>query len=156
EDAEGLEYLTEAFIVEEEEELVLDYGSANVKAELVAIEGRLLERSGNARASYSRGLEEAGSVEGGVADELVGRSMEPIGTALRCDIDGRSRGSAILGALVVGYHLELCDGVGRDGDNLVVEPLVAFAIGVIVESIQQKVVEHAALAVDVVGAGADK
>jgi len=42
--------------------------------------------------------------------------------------------------------------VRRDGDDLVVEALVAFAVGVVVHAVQQVVVEHAALAVDVVRA----
>ena len=46
EDAERLEDLAEAFVVEEEEELVLDDGAAEVDAELVAVEGGLLEGDG--------------------------------------------------------------------------------------------------------------
>ena len=82
--------------------------------------------------------------------------MQAIGATLRCDVDGRSGGPAILGAFVVGYHLELRNGVWRDSDNLVVESLVALTVGIIVETVQEKVVEHAALAVDVIGAGADE
>ena len=72
------------------------------------------------------------------------------------DVDGGAGGAAVLGALVVGDDLELGDGVRRDGDDLVVEALVAFAVGVVVDAVEQEVVEHAALAVDVVGAGADE
>ncbi len=82
--------------------------------------------------------------------------MEAVGSALRGDVDGGAGGAAVLGALVVGDDLELRDGVGRDGDDLVVESLVALAVGVVVEAVEQEVVEHAALAVDVVSAGADQ
>jgi hypothetical protein len=59
------------------------------------------------------GLEEAGGVEVGVADELVERGVEFVGAALRGDVDGGAGGAAVLGALVVGHDLELGDGVGR-------------------------------------------
>ena len=156
EHAERLEHLTETFIVEEEEELVLDDRAAEVDAVLVAIEGRLLEGSGDAGAADGQRLEEAGGVEVGVADELVDRGVEVVGAAVRCDVDGGAGGAAILRALVVGYDLELRDGVGRNGDDLVVEALVALAIGVVVQAVEQEVVEHAALAVDVIRSGADQ
>ena len=82
--------------------------------------------------------------------------MEAIGSALRGYVDRGAGGAAVLGAFVVGDDLELGDGVGRDGDDLVVEALVALAIGVVVHAVEQEVVEHAALAVDVVCARADQ
>ena len=100
------------------------------------------------------GLEEAGRVQVGVADELVQRRVEVVGAAQRGHVDGGAGGAAVLGALVVGDHLELRDGVGRDGDDLVVEALVALAVSVVVDAVEQEVVEHAALAVDVVRARA--
>jgi hypothetical protein len=45
---------------------------------------------------------------------------------------------------------------GGDGDDLVVEALVAFTVGVVVHAVQQVVVEHAALTVDVIRALADE
>src|ERR1700733_4407567 len=52
--------------------------------------------------------------------------------------------------------MPLSDGVGRNGDDLVVEALVALAVGVVVHAVEEEIIEHAALAVDVVGAGAYK
>ena len=71
EDAERLEDLAEAFVVEEEEELVVNDGAAEVHAELVAVEGGLAEGDGCAGIADGEGLEEAGGVEVGVADEFV-------------------------------------------------------------------------------------
>ena len=150
----GLSDLAEAFVVEEEEELVLEDGAAEVHAELVAVEGGLLEGNDVAGVADGGGLEEAGGVEVGVADELVDRGVELVGSACGGDVDGGAGGAAVLRALVVGDDLELRDGVGRNGDDLVVEALVALAVGVVVHAVEQEVVEHAALAVDVVGAGA--
>jgi len=70
------------------------------------------------------------------------------------DVDVSAGGSSILGALVVGYDLELGDGVGRNGDDLVVESLVALTVGHCVETVEQEVIEHAALAVDIIRTGA--
>ena len=78
--------------------------------------------------------------------------VEAVGAAARSHVDGCAGRPAVLGALVIGHHVELRDGVGRDGDDLVVEALVALAVGVVVHAVEQEVVEHAALAVDVVRA----
>ncbi len=134
----------------------MDDGAAEVHAELVAVEGGLAEGNGCAGVADGEGLEEAGGVEVGVADELVEEAVEAVGSALRGDVNGGTGGAAVLGALVVGHDLELGDRVGRDGDDLVVESLVTLAVGVVVETVEQEVVEHAALAVDVVCAGADE
>ncbi len=155
-DAERLEDLAEAFVVDEVEELVLDDGTAEVDAELVAVEGGLAEGDNVSAATDEGGLEVAGCVEVGVAEELVDGGVEAVGSAVGGDVDGGAGGAAVLCALVVGDDLELGDGVGRDGDDLVVEALVALAVGVVVHTVEEEVVEHAALAVDVVGASADE
>ena len=54
--AERLQRLAEALVVEEVEELVLEDRAAEVDAVLVAVEGRLLERSGDAVPPTSVGL----------------------------------------------------------------------------------------------------
>src|SRR5260370_11671321 len=108
-DAERLENLTGAFVVQEEEKLVLEDGAAEVGAELVAVEGGFLEGSG-----ANGGLEEAGCVESGVADELVEGGVEAVGSAGGGGVDGSTGGAAGLSALVVGDDLELGYGVGRD------------------------------------------
>ena len=79
-----------------------------------------------------------------------------IGSALRGYVDSGAGRAAKLSALVIGDHLELGHGVGWDGDNLVVEALVALAVSVVVETVEQEIVEHAAFAVDVIGAGANQ
>ena len=155
-DTERFEHLAKAFVVDEVEELVLDDGTAEVDAELIAVEGRLLEGDNVSAAADEGGLEVAGGVEVGVADELVDGGVEFVGSAGGCDVYGGAGGAAVFCALVVGDDLELGDGVGWDGDDLVVEALVALAVGVVVHAVEEEVVEHAALAVDVVGAGADE
>src|SRR6202042_1454826 len=119
--------------------------------ELVAVEGGLLEWGGDAGATDDGWLEEACGVEVGVADELIDRCVEAVGSTLRGDVDGGPGGAAGLGVFVVRDDLELRDRVRRDGDDLVVESLVALAVGVVVQAVEKKVVEHAALAVDVIG-----
>src|SRR6201999_907607 len=120
---ERLKHLAEALIVEEEKKLVFEDRPADVEAELIAVEGGFLEGDGGAGVADRQGFEEACGVEVGVADELVHGGVEAVGSALRCDVNGCTGGAAILGALVIGYYLELSDGVGRDGDDLVVESL---------------------------------
>ena len=76
--------------------------------------------------------------------------MEGVGAATRSHVDGCAGRPAILGALIIGHYVEVCDGVGRDGDDLVVESLVALAVGVVVHAVEQEVIKHAALPVYVV------
>jgi hypothetical protein len=77
--------------------------------------------------------------------------VKRIRTAAVVDVDGRAGGTAVLGAHVVGDDLELADRVRRGLHHLVREALVARAVGVVVDAIDQEVVEHAAEAVDVQG-----
>ncbi len=145
------ERLAEALVIEKVEEPVLEDRSAEVSAELVAVEARLGEAEG-----AGLGFVIAEGIEIGVAQKLVERGVELVGAAAGGNVDGRAGGAAILRAFVVGNHLELGDGVRRGLDDLVVEALIALAVGIVVHAVQQIVVEHAALAVDVVCAGADQ
>src|ERR1019366_1442538 len=136
-----------------EEQLVLQDRAAEVETILVAIQRRLLERCRNAGAANGERLEEAWCIQRSVAEELVQSRVEFAGTAVRCNVDGRARRAAVLCRLVIRYDLKLRYGVRRNGNQLIVKALVALAVGVIVEAVEQEVVEHAALAVDVVRAG---
>src|ERR1700678_4384209 len=74
-----------------------------------------------------------------------------VGTAKDTDVDDGSGGAAILCAVVVGFDAELGDGIGGGRNGLVGEALVRGAVGVVVETVEQEVVEFAALAIDVEG-----
>src|SRR5580704_10441430 len=82
--------------------------------------------------------------------------MEAVGSALRGDVDGGAGGAAVLGALVIGHDLPLGNRVGRNGDDLVVEALIGLAVSIVVHAVEEEVIEDAALAIDVIGAGADQ
>ena len=75
--------------------------------------------------------------------------MDLVGAAAVRDVHGRARRAAVLGALVVRDDAELADRVGRRLHHLVREALVAGAVGVVVDAVDQEVVERAAQAVDV-------
>ena len=68
--------LAEALVVEEEEQLVLDDRTAEVHAELVAVERGFLNGVDRAGVAHQVRLEEARRVQVGVADELVQRGVE--------------------------------------------------------------------------------
>ena len=124
--------------------------AAEHAAELVAVQRRL-DAGGR--------LEEAGRVQRRVAVELPRRAVEPVGAAAERRVDDGAAGAAELGAEVVGLDLELLDGVGRDLHDLIREALVAGAVGVVVDAVEDEVVERAAHAVDVerrVARGADR
>src|ERR1700677_1941742 len=74
-----------------------------------------------------------------------------VGTAKDTDVDDGSGGAAILCAVVVGFDAELGDGIGGGRDGLVGEALVRGAVGVVVETVEEEVIELTALAVDVEG-----
>src|SRR5258705_2534541 len=88
EDAERLERLTEAFVVDEVEELVLENRSAEVHTELVAIEGGFLKGNNISGAADGGRFEVAGCVEVGIADELVDCSVKAIRSTGGRDVDG--------------------------------------------------------------------
>ena len=75
--------------------------------------------------------------------------MEPVGAAPVIDVDGRAGSAAVLGAHVVGDDPEFADRVGRRLHHLVGEALVARAVRVVVDAVDEEVIEHAAQAVDV-------
>ncbi len=131
--------LPQAFVVGKEERPVPDDRPADHAAELVAIELRL-----------PRGrLEEARRVQARIAEELPARPVQRVGAAAIVDVDRGAGGASVLRAQVVGDDLELADGVGRRLHDLVREPLVAGAVGVVVDAVDQEVVERAPKAVDV-------
>ena len=113
--------------------------AAEHAAELVPVERRLAGRR----------LEEAGRVHRRVAQELPGAAVERVGAAAVVDVDRRARRAPVFGAHVVGDDLELGDRVRRRLHHLVREALVAGAVGVVVDAVDQEVVERAAQAVDV-------
>ena len=76
-------------------------------------------------------------------------AVELVGAAAERGVDDGAAGAAVLGAEVVGLDLELLDRVGRDLHDLVREALVAGAVGVVVDAVEDEVVERAAQAVDV-------
>ncbi len=92
--------------------------------------------------------------------------MEFVGAARVSDVDGRARAAPVFGALVVGHDLKLRDGIRRRLHHLIRKSLVAGAVGVVVETIQQVIAEGAAQSVHVeralasqhrdVAAGADR
>ena len=135
-----LAVLAEELDVAEEERPVLHDRAAHHAAELVAVEERLL--------AVGR-LEEAGGVEVGAAHEVPGRAAEGVGAAGVGHVDGGAGRAAVLRAHVVGDHLELGHRVGRGLHHLVREALVARAVGVVVDAVDQEVVEGGAQAVDV-------
>ena len=95
------------------------------------------------------GLKKPVGVQLGVAEELPGVAVKLVGAAAVGDVDRRAGRAAVLGAHVVGDDLELADRVGRRLHHLVREALVARAVGVVVDAVDQEVVEGAAQAVDV-------
>ena len=57
--------------------------------------------------------------------------------------------TAILGAVVTGFDAELGDGIGRGRNSLVGETLVRGPVGVVVNTVEEEVIEFAALTVDI-------
>ena len=76
-------------------------------------------------------------------------AAEGVGAARIGDVDRGARRTAVLRAHVVGHDLELADRIRRRLHHLVREALVAGAVGVVVDAVDQVVVERRAQAVDV-------
>jgi hypothetical protein len=91
EHVEGTKSLAEAFVVEEVEKLVFGDGTAEVQAELVAVEGGLLEGNADSGVADQQRLEEAGGVQVCIAQKLVECGVEAVGAAGRSDVDRRPR-----------------------------------------------------------------
>jgi hypothetical protein len=90
-----------------------------------------------------------GGVKGPIAFRTVLRKF--VRAAADTDVDDGSGGATVLRAVVVGFDAELVDGIRGGRNGLVGEALVGGAIGVVVETVEEEVVELAALAVDVEG-----
>src|SRR6185295_4922076 len=132
----------EAFVVGEEEHFLLQDRATESATELILIEGQ---------SAAADGLKEAGGVEHGVAEELPGLTVKLVCSALDSGIDDSAGGAAIFGAVVVGFHLEFGERIGIGLNDLVGKALVAGAVGVVVDAIQQEIVELAAATVHVIG-----
>ncbi len=94
----------ESFPGEQEERLVLDHRSADVRAVLVLNEGR--PRDAGAVA------EEVVGVERPVAQEFVEIAVDLVGTGLGGQVDDASGKAAELGAYIVRHDPEFLDSVG--------------------------------------------
>src|SRR5262249_11832931 len=142
-EVENLRELAESLVVAEEEQAILDNRPADGSAKLVALQQRLFEGR--------RALPEdvPNGVQIGVAQKLVRRAMElvPAGAGRRAD-DGATS-PPVLRAVVIGDDLKLRHGIGRWLRDLIGESLIAGAVGVVVDAIQQEVVIRAAHAVHV-------
>ena len=145
-EVENFRQLAEAFVVAEEEEPILDDWSADGSAELIALQQGLLEGRGSLSEDVADG------VQIGIAQELVSRAMKLVPTGARGYTDHRATGPPVLRAVVVGDDLELRHGIGRRLRHLIGETLVAGAVGIVVDAIEQEVVIRAAHPVHVEGA----
>ena len=94
--------LAEAFVVEEEEGLVVAYGTADGGAELVALEGCGL------------GGEIVAGVESAVADELVESAVEAIGASAGYGGNDAAIRATIFRGGVGGHDCELLDGIDAE------------------------------------------
>jgi hypothetical protein len=102
-------YLTVAFIVGKEEELVPLDRASNGAAKLIADQDRNLPLSGeHIQGRTKRTLR----VQVGVAVVFPDAAMELIGAAVDGDVDDRARRASILGAVVVGFYAKFIDGIG--------------------------------------------
>ena len=110
------------FIIEEVEQLVLLYGTAERGAELILDVDRLhvVDR-----------LEETHRVQIRIAQVFPRGTVNGVGAALGGGVDHGSRGAPVLGAVVAGLHAELADRVRRQLDHLARKALVAGAVGVV-------------------------
>ena len=136
--------LAEAFVIREEEQLVLDERPADGGSELVALQ-RGLHEDGGAE-------QEAGGVQIGVAQVLVGRAVEAVGSGFHDGADHRAAHAPVFGAVVAGDHFEFGERVRRQLHQLGGIALVAGAVGIVIQAVQQKIVIRAAHAVYVEGA----
>ena len=80
--------------------------------------------------------------------------MKSVRSCLRGHINRSSRGAAILRTFVVRHDVKLRNGVRRNSDDLIIKALITLAIGVVIHAIQQEIIKHTALAINVIRAGA--
>src|SRR5262249_7825117 len=83
-------------------------------------------------------------------EEFPGFAVELVCSALDRRVDDGAGRSAIFGGIIVGFNFELGKCIRVWLNNLVGETLIAGAVGVVVDAIEQEVVEFAAAAVDVI------
>ena len=108
--------LAGAFIVAEEEDVILPDWASQRSAELIPYQDRLLRFAGQGVGRRRKG---SNRVEDRVADVVVGFAVELVGAAANADVDDGTGRPAILRAVVIGLDLELGDGVGRRRNRLV-------------------------------------
>jgi hypothetical protein len=75
--------------------------------------------------------------------------MQLIRTAFDSGVDHSARGASILGAVVIGSHFKLRQGIRIGLNDLVRKALVAGAVGIVIDTIRQKIIQFAALSVNV-------
>src|SRR5262249_34603490 len=132
----------ETFVIKEEEGAVFYDWSSESESELVANE-RWFDASSR--------LEEADGIEHGIAMIFPQTAVKLIGPgAVRC-VDHGAGAASEFRAISVGLDLELLDGVRRDLDDLARKALIAGAIRIVVDAIQQEVIDRIAQPVDVEG-----
>ena len=139
----------DAFVIDEEERLVLNDGTAKGAAELIVVKRFLRLASRLIRG----GIEIIAGVEGGVAEEFESRAVELVGAAFGDDVDDAT-GAAAVFRFEVGSDAKFGDGF--DGENrcggaeragFVDGGVIAVAV-VHVRAVEQEVVGAAARAVD--------
>ena len=132
----------ETFVIDEEECFVLHHGTAESSPELILIERGLL--------AVCR-TEKSACVEDRVAIELPGFAVKLIGAALDRCVDDCSGGASELRTIVAGLDSELGQGIRVHLDYLIGKALVAGAVSVVINTVQQKIVQLASLPVHVKG-----
>ena len=110
-----------AFVIEEEEILVLADGAAERGAVLIAVQ------------RFGCGGEEIARVQGVVAEELVEIAVKGVAAGFGDHRCGRAAGFAILGGRVQGENAELADGVHRHAQR--VSAIHAVHVGGAIEQI---------------------
>ncbi len=130
----------EAFIIGEEEQLVLHNRAAKRAAKLILVVRQF--------ASAHR-FEESLRIQNRVAQELPRFTVILIGAAFDAGTDHGAGRAAELGTVVVGFNFELGKRVRIGLNHLIRKALVAGPIGIIVHTVEHEIIQLAALAVDV-------
>ena len=139
-------HLAIALVVDEEEQLVFANGSAQRTAKLVADQHRHLTLPVS---TLSGGRKGPNRIQVGVAVVLPYPAMKLVGAAVDRDVDHRTGSAAKFRTIVIGFDAKLVDRIRRRRNRLVGKSLVRSAVGVVVQSVEQKVVEFRPLPVDV-------
>src|SRR5262249_41687639 len=136
---------TRTFVVEKEEQTILEDRAADVRPKLVLDVLRLVDP----RAI----IEEVIGVEDSIAKELVCGSVVSVCAALGGDADKRAGASPVLGRVRICAEPELLYRVNRGADDLSCELLHVFGDGIVIYAVKDEVVLERANAVDVCAAG---